>query len=460
MTGDGAARIDLKSEHSIHLVGIGGAGMSAIAAVLVAMGHRVSGSDLKETAALDRLRALNVAISVGHLADQVHGADFVGISTAIPEKNIEFQEARRLGIPVFRRAELLAAICAERFTLAVSGTHGKTTTTSMLSLILVEADRSPSFLIGGEVNEIGTNAVWGSGEMLVVEADESDGTFLMLEPEIAVVTNIEADHIDHYGSFEALRDAFQLFMAQAKTGAVVCADDETALSLAPQDATTYGFSPEAQLRICDYSGGRAHISFRVERNGTTLGHFELPVPGKHNARNATAAIAVAFRLGIPLDNAQRALSRFAGVARRFEFRGEAGGITFVDDYAHLPGEICATLAAARQGGWNRVVAVFQPHRYSRVQQLASAFADAFDDADLVVITDIYSAGEAPIPGVTGKVIADAISQRHSDTEVVFVAPHRDLVSCLRDRLRPGDCCLTLGAGDLTSLPDELLALNW
>jgi UDP-N-acetylmuramate--alanine ligase len=460
MTGDVGTRIDLKTERAIHLVGIGGAGMSAIATVLVAMGHRVSGSDLKESAALDRLRALNIIISVGHLGTQVHGADCIGISTAIPEKNIEFQEAQRLGIPIYRRAELLAAICAERFTLAISGTHGKTTTTSMLSLILVEAGRSPSFLIGGEVNEIGTNAVWGSGEMLVVEADESDGTFLMLKPEIAVVTNIEADHLDHYGSFEALKDAFQSFMSHANTGAVVCADDEIALALAPRDATTYGFSPAAQLQICDYSGGRAHISFRIDRNGTTLGHFELPVPGRHNARNATAAIAVAFRLGISLDYAQRALSRFAGVARRFEFRGETGGITFVDDYAHLPGEVCATLAAARQGGWSRVVAVFQPHRYSRVQQLSGAFGDAFGDADLVVITDIYAAGEAPVPGVTGKVIADALVESQPGIEVAFVPQHRDLVSYLRDSLRPGDCCLTLGAGDLTSLPDELLALNW
>lgn len=454
------AQFDLKTPRAIHLVGIGGAGMSAIAAVLNAMGHRVSGSDLKDSAALDRLRALNIAVAIGHDAHQIGAAQLLGISTAIPEKNVEYQEALRLNIPVLRRAELLAAICEERFTIAVSGTHGKTTTTSMLSLILVEAGRFPSFLIGGEVNEIGTNAVWGSGEMLVVEADESDGTFLKISSEIAVVTNIEADHLDYYGSFEMLKVAFSQFMERAATAAVVCADDPVAMALAPEGATTYGFSDQAQLQICDFTTGRAQIAFRIERAGTTLGHFELPVPGEHNARNAAAAIAVAFRLGIPLDSAQRALSRFAGVARRFEFRGEVGGITFVDDYAHLPGEVAATLAAARQGGWKRVVAVFQPHRYSRVQQLSCAFGTAFRDTDLVVVTDIYAAGEAPIPGITGKLISDAVTEFDPTTKVSFVAQHHDLIDYLKNELRPGDCCLTLGAGDLTGLPDELLGLTW
>lgn len=460
MTGETTTRIDLECARSVHLVGIGGAGMSAIAVVLSAMGHRVTGSDLKDSAAVDRLRALNIDVCIGHRAEQLSGTEIVGISTAIPEKNVEYQEALRRQIPVLRRAELLAAICAKRFTIAISGTHGKTTTTSMLSLILVEAGCSPSFLIGGEVNEIGTNAVWGSGEMLVVEADESDGTFLDIDTEVAVVTNVEPDHLDHYGSFDALKDAFRSFMKNARTGAVVCADDPIASSLAPPDATTYGFSPDAQLRICDFVGSRAHIAFRIERNGTTLGHFELPVPGEHNALNAAAAIAVAFRLGVPLDHAQRALSRFAGVARRFEFRGEAAGITFVDDYAHLPGEVAATLRAARQGGWKRIVAVFQPHRYSRVQQLARAFGEAFDETDLVVVTEIYSAGEAPIPGVTGKLIADALADRDPEADVTYVAQHRDLVEFLRTHLRDGDCCLTLGAGDLTALPDELLAFDW
>jgi UDP-N-acetylmuramate--alanine ligase len=434
--------------------------MSAIAVVLSAMGYEVSGSDLKESSALDRLRALSIEVHVGHLGSRVDGVDLVGISTAIPEKNVELQEARARDIPVLRRAELLAGICTKRRTLAVSGTHGKTTTTSMLALILVEAGRTPSFLIGGEVNEIGTNAIWGSGEELVVEADESDGTFLRLGAEIAVVTNVEADHLDYYGSFENLKAAFRQFMEDARSGAVVCADDPVALSLAPLDATTFGFTEHAQLRICDFVGGRAHISFRIERNGTTLGHFELPVPGEHNAKNAAAAIAVAFRLGIPLDSAQRALARFAGVARRFEFRGEAGGISFVDDYAHLPGEILATLHAAKEGSWDRVVAVFQPHRFSRVQQLFVDFGAAFIDADLVVLTDVYPAGETPIPGVSAKLIADSLVERYPQAQVVFIPQHRDLVQYLHENLRKGDCCLTLGAGDLTGLPDELLTLTW
>jgi UDP-N-acetylmuramate--alanine ligase len=329
----------------------------------------------------------------------------------------------------------------------------------MLALILVEAGRNPSFLIGGEVNEIGTNAVWGVGDELVVEADESDGTFLTLAPEIAVVTNIEADHLDFYGSFAQLEESFSRFMAGARAGAVVSYDDPIARALAPEGATTFGFTDGAQLQICDYVGARAQISFRLERNGTTLGHFELPVPGRHNARNAAAAIAVAFRLGIPLDAAERALARFAGVARRFEFRGEFAGATLVDDYAHLPGELSATLAAARQGGWERVVAVFQPHRFSRVQQLAKEFADAFVDADLVVLTDIYPAGEAPIPGVTTKLIVDAITSAHPGAVVHLLPSRRELLEFLERQLRRGDCCLTLGAGDLTGLPDELIALG-
>jgi UDP-N-acetylmuramate--alanine ligase len=330
----------------------------------------------------------------------------------------------------------------------------------MLALILVEAGLSPSFLIGGEVNEIGTNASWGGGDLLVVEADESDGTFLELATEIAVVTNVEADHLDYYGSLAGLHDAFAAFTAAARQGAVVCGDDPVAVALAPPNSTTYGFSPDCQLRIVDFAGGRAEISFRLERNATTLGQFSLPVPGALNAQNAAAALAVAFRLGIPLDGAQRALARFAGVARRFEFRGEAGGVTFVDDYAHLPGEIAATLAAARRGGWRRIVCVFQPHRYSRTALLADSFADAFGDADVVVITGIYGAGEQPVPGVSAKLVLDAVLAAHPSTAAGYFPQRSDLTAYLRQILRPGDCCLTLGAGDLTSLPDELLAASW
>jgi len=449
--------LDLGRARRVHLVGIGGAGMSAIAAVLVTMGHQVSGSDLKDGVALERLRALGVRVALGHDPANVAGAEVVAISTAIPERNVELAEARRLGLEVHTRAETLAAITAQRRTVAVSGTHGKTTTTSMLALVLVEAGLEPSFVVGGDVNEIGTNAVWGDGEWLVVEADESDGTFLALHPELALVTNVEADHLDHYGSIAALEAAFAGFMADAPGGAIVCADDPVASRLAPAGATTYGFADAAELRVTGFRGGRSDIAFALERGGEVLGELALPVPGAHNAANAAGAVAAALRVGVGVDVAARALARFAGVARRFEFRGEARGVTFVDDYAHLPGEVAATLAAARRGGWRRVVCVFQPHRYSRVAALARDFGDAFGDADLVVVTGIYAAGESPPPGVSAKLVLDAVLDAHPGTHAAYLPQRSDLVAYLRRTLRPGDCCLTLGAGDLTTLPDELLA---
>ncbi len=448
--------IELTGRRRIHLVGIGGAGMSAIATVLVQMGHAVSGSDLKDSPTLDRLRGLGVRVAIGHAAANVEGADDVGISTAVAPGNVEVAAAGRLGIPVHPRAELLAAICATRRTLAVSGTHGKTTTSSMLALVLVEAGLRPSFIIGGEVNEIGTNAALGEGEWLVVEADESDGTFLELPAEIALVTSIEADHLEHYGSLGALEEAFASFLAGAATG-VVCIDDPRVRALAPEAAESYGFSDGARYRISDFSAGRAEIAFSVRGPEGDLGRFTLPVPGAHNARNATGALVAALGAGAAPDDARRALARFAGVARRFQFRGEQDGITFVDDYAHLPTEVAATLAAARDGGWERLVCVFQPHRYSRIETIGGEFRDAFVGADLLVLTAIYGAGETPRPGVSSRLLLDAVLDAHPESVVAYLPDRADLLAYLRRTLRPGDCCLTLSAGDLTSLPDELLA---
>lgn len=449
--------LDLSRRRHVHVVGIGGAGMSAIAAVLLAMGHEVSGSDLKRGAALDRLRSLGVTIAVGHDPANVAGADAVAVSTAIPAENVEVVEARRRAVAVYSRAETLAAIAAQRRSVAVSGTHGKTTTSSMLALVLVGAGLSPSFIIGGDVNQIGTNAVWDDGEWLVVEADESDGTFLVLEPEVALVTSVEPDHLDHYGSLEALEAAFRTFLERAPDGAIVCADDPVALRLAPAGALTYGFSDRAELRITELVGGRSDVSFTLVRGGERVGELSLPVPGAHNAANATGAFAAASRIGVGFDEARLALTRFAGVARRFEFRGEAGGVTFVDDYAHLPGEVAATLAAARRGGWRRIVSVFQPHRYSRVAALAPDFAHAFLAADVVVLAGVYAAGEAPRPGVSSKLVLDAILDAHPTTQAAYLPERAELVAYLRRILEPGDCCITLGAGDLTTLPDELMA---
>jgi UDP-N-acetylmuramate--alanine ligase len=430
--------------------------MSAIATVLAGMGHAVTGSDLKASAGTDRLRAVGVEVRLGHAAEHVGDVDAVTISTAVPESNPEVRAAAERGIPVLSRAEMLAAICATRRTIAVAGTHGKTTTSSMLALVLVEAGLRPSFIVGGEVNEIGAGAVWDDGEWLVVEADESDGTFLELGAEIAVLTSVEPDHLEFWGGWPALRDAFDRFLAGAAT-AVVCADDAGARELARgHGALTYGTADDATYHMTDVRTGRAETRFTVSRDGEVHGEVHLPVPGLHNARNACAAVVTALALDAPFEAAARALARYGGVARRFQFRGERAGVTFVDDYAHLPAEVQAALRAARDGGWGRVVCVFQPHRFSRTSTLWRAFADAFADADLLVVTDIYSAGEAPRPGVTGKLIVDAVLEANPDQRVAYLPGRRDVVGYLHRVLRPGDLCLTLGAGDLTALPDELL----
>ncbi|MGQ0520588.1 MAG: UDP-N-acetylmuramate--L-alanine ligase [Actinomycetota bacterium] len=450
--------LDLASPRRVHVVGIGGAGMSAIATVLAAMGHHVSGSDLKQSSRLDTLRANGVVVTVGHAPANVEGADVVAVSTAIPPTNPEVVAAGARGIPVLRRAEVLAAIAATRRAVGVAGTHGKTTTSSMLALVLVEAGLRPSFLIGGHLNEVGSGAVWDEGEWLVVEADESDGTVLELPLEAAVVTSVEPDHLDHYGgSFEAQVAAFGRFLAGIPGPRVVCADDPVAAGLAEaHGALTYGTAAGATYRMTDLEGGRSRVRFGVEHAGRSLGVVELPVPGSHNARNACAALVAGLALGAGFEAAAAALGRFGGVARRFQFRGDLDGATLVDDYAHLPGEVRPVLAAARQGGWRRVVCVFQPHRYSRTAALAADFAGAFTDADLVVITDVFAEGEAPRPGVSGKLVVDAVLDAHPGSRVAYLPNRSDLAPYLRRVLRPGDVCLTLGAGDITLLPGELL----
>jgi len=450
-------RPDLSGERHIHVVGIGGAGMSAIATVLAAMGHRVSGSDLKTSPALERLRSLGLEVHVGHRADQVGGADLVAVSTAIPPTNPEVAEAGRRGLPVHSRADLLGAITALRRTIAVSGTHGKTTTSSILSLILVEAGWRPSFIVGGDVNEIGSGASWSDGEWLVVEADESDGTFLELSTEVALVTSVEPDHLEHYGSFDALRQAFARFLAGAPTGRVVCADDpEAALLGRAAGAVSYGRGEEADFLVTDVELGRSSSAFFLRSGDEVLVRARLSVPGAHNVLNAAAAATTALRLGVGPEAVAAALARFTGVARRFQFRGEAGGVTFIDDYAHLPGEVVPTLEAVANGGWSRIVCVFQPHRFSRTAALWRDFAGAFDLADLLVVTDVYPAGEAHRPGVSGKLIVDAVLDAEPAKAVAYLPNRAELVGYLRRSLRPGDVCLTLGAGDLTTLADELL----
>ncbi len=448
--------LDLRTPHRIHVIGIGGAGMNAIATVLAQMGHTVSGSDLRDGPGLDRLRAMDVEVHIDHDAANLGQVDAVAISTAIPDHNVELVEARRRAIPVLRRAEVLAAVAHTRRTIAVAGTHGKTTTSSMLALALIDAGFAPSFIIGGEVNEIGSGASWGSGEWFVVEADESDGTFLELPRAAAIVTNVEPDHLEHYGGFDQLLAAFTDFLAGTDGPCVLCADDEHAAQLAAATgAITYGTADDATYRITDLRGDRDGSRWAIEGPSGSLGSFSLAVPGAHNARNAVAAVVTAVELGADPDAVRQAIARFAGVARRFEVRGETAGVVFVDDYAHLPTEVSAALDAAHDGGWQRVVCVFQPHRYSRTAAVGAAFADAFDRADLVGVTEIYSAGEAPRPGVSGRLVLDAIRGGSHPPRTVWL-PHRDeVITWLVGELRPGDLCLTLGAGDLTSVPDEV-----
>jgi UDP-N-acetylmuramate--alanine ligase len=443
---------------TVHVVGIGGAGMSAIATVLRAMGHAVTGSDLKESAVTERLAALGIPVSIGHDAANVGSAEMVTVSTAVGRSNPEVAEAGRRGVAVLPRSAVLAAIASMRRCIAVAGTHGKTTTASMLALALVEAGMHPSFLIGGDVNEIGTNAVWDSGEWIVVEADESDGTFLSLVPDLAVVTSVEADHLDHYGSFSALRDAFDRFLSSARVHRVVGGDDPEAARIGrAHDADTVGTDPESSYRMTEVDLARSSVSFLLSApDAGQLGSVSIPVPGLHNARNGAMAVATAIAAGATFVDAARALARFAGVARRFEFRGSAHGVTFVDDYAHLPSEVCAALSAALDGGWERIVAVFQPHRYTRTAELWEEFGPAFRGADVVVVTDVYGAGEAPKPGITGQLVADSARRALPGVPVHYAAGREELRRRVGALLEPGDLCCTLGAGDLTSLPDELM----
>ena len=448
---------DLTAPRRIHVVGIGGAGMSAIALVLRDMGHAVTGSDLKDSPVAERLRSHGIPVAVGHRAENLGDAEAVTFSPAVAGDNPELAAAARRGVRIVARSEMLAAICTTRKCLAVSGTHGKTTTASMLSLILVEAGLRPSFVIGADVNEIGTNAVWDTGEWLVVEADESYGTFTAIRPDLAVLTNVEPDHLDYYETFDAVRAAFDAFVRGAREGAVVCADDQEAAAIGrAHGAIAVGSGADATYRMEDLELERSAVSFMVTGPDGPLGRVHVGVPGRHNARNAAVALVAAFHAGASFQAARTALARFAGVTRRFEFRGETQGVTFVDDYAHLPTEVRAALATARTGGWSRVVAVFQPHRFSRTAALAEQFGTAFSDADLLVITDVYGAGERPVPGVSGRLVVDAVRAQDSRLPVTYAPGWEELARVVGALLQPGDLCLTLGAGDLTGLPDVLI----
>ena len=461
--GDLVGLPDLSVPTQVHVIGIGGAGMSAIAEVLTTMGHRISGSDLKATAGLERLRALGVEVYVGHDATQVGGAEYVTRSTAIPDSNPECVRALEEGRPLLSRAQMLGAITRFRRTVAVAGTHGKTTTASMLALALRGAGLRPSFVIGGDVNEIGTGAAWDDGDLFVVEADESDGSFLELAPRLAVVTNVDPDHLEHYGSFEALRASFDRFTGGVDGPVVIGIDDVEGAALADRarragvDVRTVGTAVDADWSIEELRESWEGVGFVL--TGPTASDpglsVTLPVPGLHNARNAASAAVLALLVGADPDSVTEALARFGGVARRFEHRGRVAGVVLVDDYAHLPAEVVATVRAARSGSFDRLVAVFQPHRFSRTEALWSSFGSSFEGVDVLFVTDVYPSGETPRPGVSGHLIVEAVQRDLPYLDVRYVARRDKLLDALMDELRPGDLCLTMGAGDLTSVPTDL-----
>ncbi|MGI8752608.1 MAG: UDP-N-acetylmuramate--L-alanine ligase [Acidimicrobiales bacterium] len=456
--------LDLSGRRRIHVVGVGGAGMSAIATVLAATGHDVTGSDRRPSAVLDRLAGLGIPVHAGHDPAQGAGADLMAVSTAIPADNPEVVAARHAGVEVASRARILAAICTMRRVVAVAGTHGKTTTSAMLATILVTAGWSPSWIIGGDVPALGGGGRWDpAGAWMVVEADESDGTFLALPREAGVVTSVEADHLDFYGDETAMRGAYETFLAGCPGARVVCADEPGAAHLGQRvaslglPATTYGTSAGTTFTMGAVIHARTTVTFEIEGPDGERGHVELAVPGLHNARNALGALVTAVAVGVPFDIAIAGLGRFAGVARRLELRGERAGVTYIDDYAHLPGEVATVVGTTSRAGWGRVVAVFQPHRYTRTAALHREFADAFLGADMVVVTGIYPSGETPIPGITGRLVADAVAAAHPDLPLRYCEDLDDLVTVLGGLLEPGDLCLTLGAGDLTEIPGRMVA---
>jgi UDP-N-acetylmuramate--alanine ligase len=458
--------VDLSKKQSIHVIGIGGAGMSAIAHVLLRMGHDVSGSDAAESPAVQRLRGEGAVVTVGHAAGNLPlQLDAVAYSTAVANSNPEMVSAIERGVPTLRRAEILQAIAAVRRTLAVAGTHGKTTTSTLLAHALEAGGVNPSWIIGGEIVGKSGGANWDTGNLFVVEADESDGTFVELGAHGVIVTNVEPDHLEFYGSLDdregAIRNlhaAFDRFIAESTGPKVVCLDDDGSAALAGRHrVTTYGTDAAAQYCIEDVELGRFSARFVIAHEGSRT-PVEIHIPGLHNVRNATAAFALATQMGVPGAAAADGLAAFRGVGRRFSYRGEVDDITFVDEYAHLPGEVRAALAAAKAGGWKRIVAVFQPHRFSRTAQVGHEFAGVFDDADALVLNGVYAAGEPPRPGIDGHVIRRAVESLPDHPPITYVEARTELAGAVAPMLQPGDLCITVGAGDITKLSDELIAL--
>jgi UDP-N-acetylmuramate--alanine ligase len=447
----------------VHFVGIGGIGMSGIAEVLLNLGYSVSGSDLKASEITRRLESLGATIHSGpHRAENVSECDVVVISSAVKKDNPEVVVARARKTPVIPRAEMLAELMRLKYGVAIAGSHGKTTTTSMIATVLAAGGLDPTAVVGGKLNSLGSNAKLGKTEVMVVEADESDGSFLKLSPVVAVVTNIDAEHLDHYGTLEKLKEAFVEFTNRVPFYglAVMCLDHPNVQALIPQiekRVVTYGFSAQADYRADEIRLDGFMTRFKAFRRGDDLGEFAVRMVGRHNAQNALATIAVAEEMQVPLGVVREALAGFGGVQRRFTVKGEEQGVTVVDDYGHHPAEIRATLKGAKQAFNRRIVVAFQPHRYTRTHLLLDEFATAFNDADVLFVTEVYAAGEEPIANATGERVAEAIKAcGHRD--VTFVKSRAELATALQGRVQPGDIVITQGAGDINQSGVELLAL--
>ncbi|MBI5343045.1 MAG: UDP-N-acetylmuramate--L-alanine ligase [Deltaproteobacteria bacterium] len=447
----------------IHFIGIGGIGMSGIAELLLNLGYKVSGSDLRRSDTTDRLARLGAEIRMGHAPENVPADGHVVVfSSAVKADNPEVIEAHRRKIPVIPRAEMLSELMRMKYGIAIAGTHGKTTTTSMVATILASAGWDPTAVVGGKLNSLGSNAKLGQGEFLVAEADESDGSFLRLSPTVAVVTNIDPEHLDFYSGIGQIKENFLHFINKVPFYgfAVLCIDHPNVQELIPsveKTVVTYGFSAHADYRADGVVPEGMSNRFRVIRRGETLGEVSLKAPGRHNVSNALAAVAVAMELGIPFDRVRAGLDEYGGVVRRFQVKGEREGITVVDDYGHHPEEVRATLAAAREV-WpdRRIVVGFQPHRYSRTHGLFRDFLSAFHNADLLFVFDVYSAGEEPIPGATGERLCEAIGQ-HGHKAAIYGGRAVDAAGTIVPRLCPGDIFLTMGAGDVWKLGESVLS---
>jgi len=446
---------------AVHFVGIGGSGMSAIAKVLLEMGYHVSGSDVHQSDTTYNLERLGARVYQGHNGDNVKGVDAVVVSTAIAENNAEIKAARDLNIPIFHRSDMIAEMMESKKGIAIAGAHGKTTTTSMVSLMMEKLGMDPTIIIGGELHDIGGNAKFGSGEYIVAEADESDGSFLKLSPRIAVVTNIENDHMDFYGTIENIVLAFKQFLAKLPDDglAILCADNNHVRNLIKglqKPFVTYALENNADYTIKNLRSNGVQSLFDVYYQGTLVGEMEINVPGTHNIANSLAAVAVGRHLGLSLPEIRSALKQFRGAKRRFQTKGEVDGIWVVDDYAHHPTEINSSLLAAAQTRPERLIAVFQPHRYTRTKLLREEFGKAFAAADIIILTDIYSAGEPPIPGISGETLVQEIEKQ--GRSVVYIKNREDIPSYLYSIASPGDLIMTMGAGNIWQAGEQLVEM--